>query len=123
MQHHELLAGMVEIYGEALGQEECDRVFAAVDVDGSGELGLQEFMQACANKENLLDDRQLKNSFGFFDKDGSGSVTIEELKEALGIGKNIDEKVWKDVINEVDANGDGEVDFNEFKAMMKLLVA
>lgn len=79
-------------------------------------------MQACANKESLLDDRQLKNSFGFFDKDGSGTVTVEELKEALGIGKNIDEQVWKDVINEVDENGDGEIDFNEFKAMMKLLV-
>ena len=49
-------------------------------------------------------------------------MTVDELKEALGIGKNIDEQVWKDVINEVDENGDGEIDFNEFKAMMKLLV-
>ena len=71
-------------------------------------------MQACANKESLLDEKQLKTSFQFFDKDGSGSVTTDELKDALGIGKNIDEKVWIDVIKEVDVNGDGEIDFEEF---------
>ncbi len=72
-------------------------------------------MQACANKESLLDEKQLKISFQFFDKDGSGSVTTEELKDALGVGKQIDEDVWKDVIGEVDVNGDGEIDFEEFK--------
>ena len=102
---------------------ECDRIFASVDADHSGEIGLQEFMQACANKESLLDEKQLKISFSFFDKDGSGTVTVEELKEALGIGKNIDEKVWEDVIKEVDENGDGEIDFEEFKNMMQKLVA
>ena len=101
---------------------ECDRIFKSVDADNSGEIGLQEFMQACANKEDLLDEKQLKISFQFFDKDDSGTVTIEELKDALGIGKNIDEKVWEDVIKEVDENGDGEIDFEEFKNMMTKLV-
>ena len=113
-----------EPYGEAVGAEECDRIFKAVDADGSGEIGLQEFMQACANRESLLDVESLKVSFAFFDKDRSGSVTTEELKAALGVGdgKNIEEAVWRDVINEVDANGDGEIDFEEFKAMMHKLV-
>lgn len=124
LQYDELLVGMVEAYGEAVGAEECDRIFKAVDADGSGEIGLQEFMQACANRESLLDVESLKVSFAFFDKDRSGSVTTEELKAALGVGdgKNIEEAVWRDVINEVDANGDGEIDFEEFKAMMHKLV-
>ena len=123
LQYDELLKGLTDVYGEAVGQMECDRIFASVDADASGEIGLQEFMQACANKESLLDEKQLKISFSFFDKDDSGTVTIEELKEALGIGKNIDEKVWEDVIKEVDENGDGEIDFEEFKNMMQKLVA
>jgi calcium-dependent protein kinase len=36
----------------------------------------------------------------------------------LGRGKNLDEKVWEELINEVDMNGDGEVSFKEFKKMM-----
>lgn len=105
----------MEQYGETVGQEECKRIFQAVDADGSGEIGLQEFMQACVNKEELLDENSLKSSFEFFDKDGSGSVTADELKSALGIGKNISETVWFEVIGEVDANGDGMIDFYEFK--------
>ena len=34
------------------------------------------------------------------------------------MAKNIDQKVWLEVINEVDENGDEEIDFNEFKNMM-----
>ena len=29
-----------------------------------------------------------------------------------------DEQVWKDVIKEMDLNGDGQIDFEEFKTMM-----
>ena len=82
---------MTDLYGEAVGQEECDRIFQIADADGSGEISLQEFMQASVNRESLLDEKQLKISFSYFDKDGSGSVTIDELKEALGVGKNIDQ--------------------------------
>ena len=57
LQYNELLAGMIDLYGEAVGQEETDRIFKMVDSDGSGEIGLQEFMQACVNREALLDEK------------------------------------------------------------------
>ena len=47
-------------------------------------------MQACVNRESLLDEKQLKISFAFFDKDGGGTISPEELKESLGVGKSID---------------------------------
>jgi calcium-dependent protein kinase len=43
-----------------------------------------------------------------FQKDGSGSLSIEELKEIFGAGK-IQEDVWKQMIQEVDKNQDGQV--------------
>jgi Ca2+-binding EF-hand superfamily protein len=30
-----------------------------------------------------------------------------------------DEAVWKEIIKEVDLNGDGQIDYTEFKTMMK----
>ena len=40
----------------------------------------------------------------------------------MGVGKNIDEKIWNDIVKEVDENGDGEISFEEFKLMMEKLL-
>jgi Ca2+-binding EF-hand superfamily protein len=38
----------------------------------------------------------------------------------LGVGKKFgDEKIWDDIIKEVDEDDNGEVSFEEFKVMMK----
>ena len=58
-----------------------------------------------------------------FDKDGSGSISATEVKEVLGLGKNIDDGVWNQIVKEVDENGDGEISFEEFKIMMQKLLA
>lgn len=42
------------------------------------------------------------------------------MKVILGGGKKIgNEKIWDDIIKEVDVNGDGEVSYEEFKLMMQ----
>ena len=40
----------------------------------------------------------------------------------LGQGKNINEKVWEDILAEADENQDGYIDFEEFKHMMEKFV-
>ena len=38
------------------------------------------------------------------------------------MGKNIDIKIWDEIVQEVDINGDGEISFKEFKTMMEKLL-
>ena len=71
------------------------------------------------NKSSLLQEGKLKAAFEYYDKDGSGSISVDEIKDVLGVGKNISERVWDQVVLEVDENGDGEVSFEEFKVMMQ----
>ena len=93
------------------------------DTDGSGEIDYSEFVVATINKRKLLSNEKLEAAFNLFDKDGSGSISAAEIRDVLGVGKNIDEKVWNDIITEVDGNGDGEISFTEFRTMMhKLLI-
>lgn len=57
-----------------------------------------------------------------FDKDGGGTISTDELREVLGVGGNISEEVWAKIIREVDENGDGEIEYAEFKHMMQQLL-
>lgn len=57
---------------------------------------------------------KLEKAFQLFDKDENGLLSVEEIKNFFGG----DQAVWKNVLKEVDTNGDGEVDFEEFKTLM-----
>jgi len=92
------------------------------DADGSGEIDYSEWVVATMDKRKLLTNEKLEAAFNLFDKDGGGSISASEIKEVLGVGKNIDEKVWNEIIMEVDSNGDGEISFLEFKVMMQKLL-
>lgn len=99
-----------------------DRILKIADSDGSGEIEYSEWIVATTDKRKLLTNEKLETAFNLFDRDGGGSISANEIKEVLGVGKSIDEKVWNDIIFEVDANGDGEISFLEFKTMMQRLL-
>ena len=73
-----------------------------------------EFLSAMIDTKKVITEDKLEKAFKIFDKDGSGKLSLEEIKEVFGG----DKESWKKVIEEVDLNKDGEVDFNEFKIMM-----
>jgi calcium-dependent protein kinase len=95
-------------------------MFIAVDVDNSGTLDYTEFVMATMNEKDLITNERLKAAFRLFDKDGNGTISPEEIKEVLGLGEDDTEMIDK-LIEEVDENKDGEIQFEEFCAMMKKL--
>ena len=42
------------------------------------------------DKRKLLTEEKLQQAFSMFDRDGGGSISSNEVKEVLGVGKNID---------------------------------
>ena len=52
-----------------------------------------------------------------FDEDGSGDIEIDELKEMFRV-QGVSNEVWKQMVKEVDQNGDGMIDYKEFKHIM-----
>jgi Ca2+-binding EF-hand superfamily protein len=66
----------------------------------------------------MCTENNLKAAFDRFDLDGNGEITLDELREVLG---DDDENSLIDLIKSVDKNGDGQINFEEFKNMMKVL--
>ena len=89
-----------------------------VDTDENGYIEYSEFLTAALVRDVLLSKDNLEFAFRLFDSDGSGSISANELREMLGADVISNEQVWKDLIERVDQNGDGEIDIKEFKAMM-----
>jgi calcium-dependent protein kinase len=121
LSREELIDGYRKTMGD-LAEDEVDRIIKAADTDGSGEIDYSEWIVASIDKKRLLTDDKLKIAFNVFDRDGGGSISPQEIKETLGVGKKIDERVWNDIVKEVDPNGDGQISFDEFKQMMTKLL-
>jgi len=120
----ELIVGYQKILGLTHAEEEVDAIMRAVDNNNSGSIDYTEFVMATMNRQKMLSKERLEAVFKLFDKDGNGYLTADELKEIFNPGnaKEIDEKVWTDLINEVDQNGDGKISYKEFKDMMLKLL-
>ncbi|KAJ2809423.1 hypothetical protein H4R20_000148 [Coemansia guatemalensis] len=64
---------------------------------------------------------EYREAFELFDTDGSGSISRKEMGDLMRkMGHNPSAQEIQDMINEVDADNNGEIDFEEFVAMMEL---
>merc|ERR1712164_208290 len=74
---------------------------------------------ATATQLNEEQIAEFKEAFSLFDKDGDGKITTKELGTVMrSLGQNPTEAELQDMINEVDADGNGTIEFPEFLSLM-----
>ena len=92
-----------------------------VDSDGNGKIEFSEFLSMMSRKMGTrsFNDEALE-AFKVLDKDGSGSISESELRQIMNnIGEDVTDEEIKEMMNEADLDGDGQVSFKEFAAMIK----
>uniref|UniRef100_A0A1I8G5J3 Calmodulin n=1 Tax=Macrostomum lignano TaxID=282301 RepID=A0A1I8G5J3_9PLAT len=91
--------------------------------DSSARLSFSFIMEGERQKakgESAPTDRELKDAFDFFDIDNDGRISSVELHKVLRfLGTKVNEEEVKTMIADVDTNGNGTVEFNEFLRMMR----
>jgi len=94
--------------------------------------GFRDFLQsggggdeAEAEKKPKFSEEQVnqyREIFRLFDRDGSGTIDIQEMRSVLNeLGKKVDNKELEKLMSDLDENGSGEVDFDEFLQGMERL--
>ena len=113
---------LFEYFSKDLGGEEANneviKIFSQVDTDGSGYVDYSEFLKASIDSKTMENKKHLKKAFDLFDSDGSGTISADELKKILTGGSVAGDDTWAQVIKEVDKNGDGVIDFEEFETIL-----
>jgi calcium-dependent protein kinase len=103
--------------------EDMDATLLVVDSDGSGVINYTEFLAATLNTRQRTQEDACWAAFRHFDRDKNGSISKAELRETLkdlnGIELFATEAEVNRVLEEVDSNNDGVIQFDEFMDMMR----
>ena len=98
--------------------EELCEMIRNVDTNANGAIDFNEFIAMMVKRgPNTEDD--VAHAFKVFDRDGDGLITADELRLTMNnLGEPLTEAEVKAMIAEADLDGDGKINFSEFKNLM-----
>ena len=120
LSREEIIKGYKKTYGK-VDENEIDNMIKSIDLDGNGVIDYNEFLSCSMNKDKILRNENLELCFKAFDLDNSGKISLNEIYAIFrrGAKEGEDLEAFKEMINDADENGDGEISLEEFKDIMK----
>ncbi|XP_023242468.1 troponin C isoform X1 [Centruroides sculpturatus] len=121
--HTNMVSTILRTLGQTFEEKDLKALIAEIDQDGSGELEFDEFLALTARflieEDTEAMQEELREAFRMYDKSGNGYINVSDLREIL---RALDDKLTEDeldeMIAEIDTDGSGTVDFDEFMEMM-----
>ncbi|CAL6017326.1 Centrin [Hexamita inflata] len=100
---------------------EMKQIMAYYDKQKTNRLSFEQFHEVLTEKIQQRDPvEEMIKAFQLFDDDNTGKVTLKNLKRvARDLGENISDEELLAMINEFDRDGDGELDQEDFIAILK----
>ena len=95
--------------------DEIERIFKGMDIDGSGTVHYFEFLAASMEAHGFINEHQLADAFDRLDADDSGTISVNDLRKFLG--SEASDSLIDNIINKEDLDADRQVDYKEFLQM------
>ncbi|XP_063625915.1 troponin C [Cydia splendana] len=117
------ISTILNTMGQLFDDSELQALIGENDPENSGKINFDGF---CNIASHFLEEedaeamqQELKEAFRLYDREGNGYITTSTLKEILAA---LDDKLSNSdldgIIAEIDTDGSGTVDFDEFMEMM-----
>ncbi|XP_029162334.1 troponin C-like [Nylanderia fulva] len=115
---------ILEMLGQEVNSNELAALILEVDMWGTGEIKFEEFCQVASHfleedTDTEAIQQELREAFRLYDKEGNGYITTDVFRDIL---HELDDALSPDeldmIIDEVDIDGSGTLDFDEFMEVM-----
>ncbi|XP_044756798.1 calmodulin-A-like [Coccinella septempunctata] len=105
--------------GASLTEAEIFVELDEFDPENTGVIDFKTFLLILKKNLQPMNEDDLKLCFVIFDKDGNGHIGTREIKYVTShLGKKYTEEEIDDMLKEVDADGDGRINFEDFVYFM-----
>jgi calcium-dependent protein kinase len=95
--------------------EELERMFMAMDLDGTGKVHYTEFLAATIEAHGSIAEERVAEAFDRLDSDDSGYITVQNVVDFLG--NEISEEFADGIIDEADMTRDHRISYQEFLSL------
>lgn len=114
------IEGALKKIGHNIKGDWLEKMEEYIDTEGTGFVQRDEFLNLVQKKmQDDEDDREMKEIFRVLDKEKKGEVNVNELRWILkSLGDDLTEEDIDDMIADVDTDGSGWVDYDEFSKLM-----
>uniref|UniRef100_A0A182J4R2 EF-hand domain-containing protein n=1 Tax=Anopheles atroparvus TaxID=41427 RepID=A0A182J4R2_ANOAO len=120
----EVVGTILDLLGYSMSDDELQDIIDEYDIDESGNIEWEEFIELASNYVEPEEDydvlrAELREVFMMYDKAGTGFIPLDVFKQILReLDGAVPENELDDIIDEIDADGSGTVDFEEFMEVM-----
>ena len=101
--------------------EEIDALFDKLDDNKSGIIEYEELVRGFSDREKLLNEKNMRQAFNFFDKDKNGTISWQEISDVVFKNKKMPKIFMSQFLEEISSESgkDVNITFEDFCKIIK----